>query len=86
MSDQKVNNDLTSAAHLIAPTINFGNPNKVMVITPDRTVELYDDKGDIYLKITPDGFFYKDDVVEVGDAAERFCSWVEEVCNITGGK
>lgn len=61
-------------------SINLGLPDKVMVITADKTVEFYDDKGEMYLEISPEGFSYRGDVVSVGKAGGKFAEWVGQMC------
>jgi hypothetical protein len=77
---------ITASPNIGYTTINLGQPDKVMVITVDKTVEFYDDKGEMYLEITPEGFAYRGDKVSVGKAGAKFAAWVEQMCHFNGGK
>ena len=90
MSDKDVSEIIaTEAEHVVGTaqplmhSIQVGQPKKVMVITTDNIVELYDAGGEIYLEITPDGFSFRGEKVSVGNAGIKFAEWVKQMCNIT---
>lgn len=71
-----------TSAPMPPSSISLNQDNtEVFRVGPNNVTEFKDSVGNVYLKISPEGFGDGRDVIDIGDAADRFATWVMLMCS-----